>query len=55
MTAATRHGVVGVCDASDEVRLVRPHLSTPRPEAQTLSIGVEIAFPEAGMGFERRR
>lgn len=55
MTAANRHGVVGVCEVSDEVRLVRPHLSTPKPEAQALSIGVGIAFPEAGMRFERRR
>lgn len=55
MTAAIRHGVVGVCEVSDEVRLVRPHCRPSKPEAQTLSIGAAVAFPEAGLSVERRR
>lgn len=55
MTAATGHGVVGVCEVSDEVRLVRPHCRPPKKGSPDSQHGAAAALPEAGLSVERHR
>jgi len=45
--AAIQHGVVGVCESSDDVRLVRPHCRPPSRKPRLSALGPGTPFQRA--------
>jgi hypothetical protein len=45
--AAIHHGVVGVCESSDDVRLVRPHCRPPSRKPRLSALGPGTPFQRA--------